>query len=290
LKLSVSLIVKNEESCLEKCLESVKDADEIVIVDTGSTDNTIEIAKRYTDKVYSGEEYKWIDDFAHSRNQSLDLCTCDWILIIDADETLQDNGIQKIRELIPTLNKDAVYFKTIATGTTEKHNSIRLFKNNKVIRWKGAIHNYLNTSDAYESDIELYYGYSDAHKKDPDRALRILSSVVKDNINCSREKFYLAREYYYKSDWIVAIYYYDYYLQTATWGPEIAEAWLQKAKCYINLKDTKNARICCLQAININADFKEAFMIMSKLTGPKNSKKWLELSKYCNNSDVLFIR
>jgi glycosyltransferase involved in cell wall biosynthesis len=98
MKLSVSMIIKNEEACLKKCLESVKDADEIVIVDTGSTDNTINIAKGYTEKVYSGKEYKWIDDFAHSRNQSLNLCTGDWVLIIDADEVLEENGIASLEK------------------------------------------------------------------------------------------------------------------------------------------------------------------------------------------------
>lgn len=284
------MIVKNEESCLISCLETIKDADEIVIVDTGSTDNTINIAKEYTDKVYSGDEYKWVDDFAHSRNQSLDLCSGDWILIIDADETLQDNGIEKIKELIPTLDKDAVYFKTIATGSTEKHSSIRLFKNNRVIRWKGAIHNYLNTSDAYESDIELYYGYSDAHKKDPDRAFRILKKVVAEDPKLRREKFYLAREYWYREDYRLAIYYYDLYLEIANWPPEMAEAWLTKSKCYSSLSEMDKAKDCCLQAIKINADFKEALEFMSKLSGPKNSKKWLEYSALANNENVLFIR
>jgi len=83
--LAISMIVKNESGCIEACLNSVKGADEIVIVDTGSTDDTIEICKRYTKKVYSDP---WKDDFAYSRNVSLRKCKSDFILIIDADEVL----------------------------------------------------------------------------------------------------------------------------------------------------------------------------------------------------------
>jgi glycosyltransferase involved in cell wall biosynthesis len=291
MKLSVSMIVKNESSCLEKCLNTVKEADEIVIVDTGSEDNTIDIAKKFTDKVYSGEEYLWRDDFAFHRNQSLNLCTGDWILIIDADEYLEPNGIEKIRNLLKSVKKDTVYFKIIASNNDNIiHNSIRLFKNNKKTFWKGRVHNYLNTADAEDSDIKLYYSYSEAHKKDPDRALRILSKVVKEEPNCVREKYYLAREYKYRSDWKKAIYYYDYYLETASWAPEMAEAWLMKSYCYNNLGKNDKAKDCALQAIKINADFQEAFVFMSNLSGPKNQKKWLEYSKLCNNEDVLFIR
>ena len=80
------MIVKNEESCLAKALESVKDADEIIVCDTGSTDRTIEIAKQYTDKVYT--DYVWNDNFAEARNHAAKKCTGDYILIIDADEYL----------------------------------------------------------------------------------------------------------------------------------------------------------------------------------------------------------
>lgn len=291
MKLSVSMIVRNESSCLAKCLETVKDADEIVIIDTGSTDDTIDIAKRYTDKVYSGEEYKWIDDFSHSRNQSLSKCTGDWVLVIDADEELEPNGITKIREVINTTDKDAVYLKLLSMGNDDiVHDFIRLFKNNNKIKWQGRIHNYLNTTDGEHSDIKIRYGYSEAHKQDPDRALRILLKEVIENPSVNREKFYLAREYRYRRNWRLAIKHYDYYLETAIWAPEMAEAHLQKGRCYYMLGEYDKAKDSVLQAIKINADFKEAFIFMSELSGPKNQKKWLELSSLCKNNDVLFIR
>ena len=101
MEVSVSLIVKNEEKCLRKAVESVKDADEIIIVDTGSTDKTVEIAKEY------GKAYhqKWAQDFAKARNYSLSKCTKDWVLIIDADEELK-SSIKEVKEAISKTKKN----------------------------------------------------------------------------------------------------------------------------------------------------------------------------------------
>jgi len=291
MKLSVSMIVKNEESCLGVAIESIKEADEIVIVDTGSDDNTINIAKKYTDKVYFGEPYKWRDDFAFSRNQSLDKCTGDWILIIDADEELEHGGIQKIRELISKVKEDSIYFKTIAMNNENVvHNSIRLFKNNKIIKWRGRIHNHLSSSDGYYSDIKIRYGYSKAHQKDPDRALRILSKVVKESPDCKREKYYLAREYWYRKDYKLAIYYYNYYLEKADYGPEMADAYVMLSRCHWLLKEYDKARDMCLQAIKLNGNFKEAWRILAQLSGPGNKKRFNAIADTATNAGIIFIR
>lgn len=95
---SLCMIVKNEESFLGACLESLKGlVDEIIIVDTGSTDKTIEIAKKFTSKIFS---FTWCDDFAAARNESLKYATKDWILILDADEIIADEDHQKIKKAI----------------------------------------------------------------------------------------------------------------------------------------------------------------------------------------------
>jgi glycosyltransferase involved in cell wall biosynthesis len=96
--LSVCMIVKNEEKHLKNALSSIKDlADEIIIVDTGSSDNTKEIASTFTQKIY---DYTWNDNFAEARNFSLQHATSDWILILDADETLSKVDNQRIVSLI----------------------------------------------------------------------------------------------------------------------------------------------------------------------------------------------
>jgi len=96
--LSLAMIVKNEEKNLEKCLGSVKGlVDEIVIVDTGSTDKTIEIAKANGAKV---EHFAWTNNFSEARNKSLSLCSSDWILVLDADEMLDSLEHGAIRQAI----------------------------------------------------------------------------------------------------------------------------------------------------------------------------------------------
>jgi len=95
MKLQVVLIVKDEEDCLERCLNSVKGLP-IVLCDTGSTDKTIEIAKKFTNKIF---HFKWCDDFAQARNFALSKCTADWVLFMDADWVL-DNTIDEVIKTI----------------------------------------------------------------------------------------------------------------------------------------------------------------------------------------------
>ena len=93
--ISLAMIVKNEGDALARCLESVKSlVDEMIIVDTGSTDGTIDIAKSFGAQV---RRYKWRDDFAAARNESLNYCNGDWVLILDADEAIDRLDHEKIK-------------------------------------------------------------------------------------------------------------------------------------------------------------------------------------------------
>jgi glycosyltransferase involved in cell wall biosynthesis len=289
-KLSTALIVKNEETCLDKCLSSLKGIDEIIVCDTGSEDSTIEIAKKYTDKVFT--DYKWNDDFAEARNHALKKATGDWILVIDADERLEENGIERAKKMIEKAEQDG--FRTLNCevwneSQTSKHYQPRLFKRAPDIFWKGAIHNYVSIVETNKCDLKIFYTYSKAHEKDPDRALRILTKEVERGGKV-REKFYLAREYWYRKDFPTTIKWLDEYFKVATWGPEIAEAHMLKARAYLGMDNAPEARKCCLDAININADFKEALGLMSRLTGPNNSKKWKQYEELATNENVLFTR
>lgn len=290
-KISASLIVKNEESCLENCLNSIKGVDEIIIVDTGSEDSTVEIAKKYTEKVYHGEEFLWRDDFSFSRNQSLEKCSGDWILIIDADEVLEPEGLNKIKNIIKNTEHNCVFFETASmTKQEEVHDSIRLFRNKVGVHWKGKIHNYLSEAKGEKSDIKIYYGYSKAHEKDPDRALRILLKTVNEEPNCCREKYYLAREYFYRNNYESAIEWYLKYLEKAYWLPEKTDAYLMLARCYWFTKKGDLARDACFNAIKQNPDFKEALLFMSDLFYEPWKSKWKKIADNATNKDVLFVR
>jgi len=114
--ISLCMIVRNEEEYLPGCLESIKSlVDEMVIVDTGSTDKTVEIAKSCGAKVI---HHPWNDDFAEARNVALKHATCDWILVLDADEVIAPQDLWKIRELVK--NKDVAGYKLVQRTYQEK--------------------------------------------------------------------------------------------------------------------------------------------------------------------------
>src|SRR3989338_6646287 len=95
--ISLCMIAKNEEKHIEECLNSVKDiVDEIIIVDTGRTDKTKQIGKKFNAKIF---DFKWVDDFSAARNKSLKHATKDWILVLDADEVVESIDLNKIKEL-----------------------------------------------------------------------------------------------------------------------------------------------------------------------------------------------
>jgi len=179
--LSVCLIVKNEEKCLPRCLRSVQDvADEIIVVDTGSTDRTVQIAEQFGAKV---GYFEWCDDFAAARNASLDLATGDWILQIDADEELWRGDIPQLRDLVTRKDidrVDSVYvlLKNLQDLPPEVQEGAslpdpqewpqtinhfqRLFRRLPRLRYSGIIHEaVLDIRCTVVSEISIYhYGYA----------------------------------------------------------------------------------------------------------------------------------
>ncbi|MDX9703223.1 MAG: tetratricopeptide repeat protein [Candidatus Auribacterota bacterium] len=161
MKLSICMIVKNEQAFLDSCLMSLAlYADEIIVADTGSYDNTIETAKKYTPYVF---EYQWNDDFAAARNTVMAKATGDWILVIDADEIISLQDHNKIRDMLKNSMADGYrfakrkYFRdavglsgwTPCIGEYPEEKGypgyipewqVRLFRNDPVIRFEGHVH------------------------------------------------------------------------------------------------------------------------------------------------------
>ncbi|MEE9260777.1 MAG: glycosyltransferase family 2 protein, partial [Candidatus Scalindua sediminis] len=153
--ISLCMIVKNEEKFLPTCLESIKDyVDEIIIVDTGSTDSTVEIARRYNAKIY---HHAWENSFSKARNHSLKYATCDWILWLDADEEVDKKDAYKLKKVIkdpvecetaPRAN--AIYLqmldKSVEGQSDSIMNSRKIFRNHLGFHFEGIVHNYLKCS------------------------------------------------------------------------------------------------------------------------------------------------
>ena len=102
--ISLFMITKNEEKNIANCLNSAKEiADEIIVVDTGSSDKTKQIARKFGAGV---SDFKWNDDFSAARNESIKNAAKDWILVLDADEVLDGDGIKEIKNLVESKNAD----------------------------------------------------------------------------------------------------------------------------------------------------------------------------------------
>jgi len=146
--LSLTLIVKNEEKTLDRILKNAHlYADEIVIVDTGSNDQTKEIAKKYTDKVY---DFVWCDDFSKARNFGIEKCSMDFVMWIDADDVISDENARKIKQLfIAPIEWDVCYIPYNVTydsrgNVTQSLSRERIFRNNRGILFLLPIHEQLN--------------------------------------------------------------------------------------------------------------------------------------------------
>lgn len=147
--LSLSMIVKNEERVLSRCLDSVAGlASEIVIVDTGSTDATPQIAARYGARL-SDFDFSVVD-FAAARNRSLALATGQWILALDADEILDPESIPLIRDLVAHGENAGYYFERLNRRPDPKDQTtdyvVRLFPNRPDYRYHGRVHETIDAS------------------------------------------------------------------------------------------------------------------------------------------------
>ncbi|WP_300800697.1 glycosyltransferase family 2 protein [uncultured Acetatifactor sp.] len=170
--ISLCMIVKNEEKILERCLDSVADlVDEIVIADTGSTDATREIARRYTEKVY---DFPWTDDFSAARNFVFSRATQEYIYSADADEVLSPENRERFRLLKETLLPEVeivqmkyanqLQFNTVYNYDEEYRP--KLFKRKRDFVWEAPIHETVRLEPViYDSDIVITHLPGESHAK-----------------------------------------------------------------------------------------------------------------------------
>lgn len=136
--LAATLIVKDEASVLDACLASVRDVvDEIVVVDTGSSDETVEIARRHGAVVALHE---WSGDFAAARNAALDLASCEWILYVDADERLAPIARADVEQLLRRAPEVAFRILLQPHARSTPYREYRLWRQDPRIRFVGVIH------------------------------------------------------------------------------------------------------------------------------------------------------
>lgn len=217
IKLSACLIVKNEEKNLARCLSSLRGVvDEIVVVDTGSTDHTIQIAERFGAKI---GYFKWNKDFSAARNHSLEIASGDWALWIDADEELTSDSIAAIHRAIvrPHFGGFAIEIVNFTEDQNEAaqyvHSPIRLFRRLPEVQFTGRIHEQISPSLdaaglpwAYLHGAKLlHYGYRPSEMIERgkiNRTLEMLEREVQDDPTNSFQWFNLANAYTAADDFL----------------------------------------------------------------------------------------
>ena len=281
------MIVKNEEKVLARCLDSIKEiTDEIIIVDTGSEDRTKEIARQYTDKIY---DFKWIDDFSAARNFAFSKASMEYIFWMDADDFLPEEDRQKFIKLKEALSP-SIDCVTMITNlafdqygkATHSMKRTRLVKRSCNFKWVGPIHEYLEMGgNIYNSDITI------THKRvhhDSDRNIRIYEQRLKNNEGFTpRDLYYYANELLDHQRLQEAAEYYNKFLDTGKgWFEDNIAACGKLSDIHIILKDWDNAMKYSLQSFQYDEPRTESCCRMGFLFLNKNKFKqaafWYKLA------------
>jgi glycosyltransferase involved in cell wall biosynthesis len=231
------MIVKDEETVLTKCLDSVKElVDEIIIVDTGSKDKTKELAYKYTDKVY---DFQWINDFSAARNYSFSKATKDYILWLDADDIVPSKDLQEMKLLKTqlSLKYDAVIMKYVVQTDSNGEETYacyreRLVKRSNNFQWNDPIHEHLLfCGKVLHTEIAVKHTGSTANSA---RNLSILKKVINDSKAVHpKYLYYYARETYSLGNTDEAVKYYLNFLdiEPDAYSP-YTEACIQLSQIY----------------------------------------------------------
>lgn len=211
--LSLCMIVKDEEAFIGQCLNSVQDAvDEIIVVDTGSTDQTKEVAKSCGAQVY---EFAWTGNFSEARNYSIAKANGEWILWMDADEMLEKEDAIKLREGVRTSQKNILLIQLLNyVGKDEPNryqlytmNHHRLFRNNQNFEFTNAIHEQLHAKRGKIDEAEVgllpvriyHFGYLEVvvqQKRKYERNMSMLKELEKSGTDNPWLYYHIASEYY----------------------------------------------------------------------------------------------
>ncbi len=239
---SLCMIVKNEEEVLGRCLDSVSDlVDEIIIMDTGSDDSTKSVAGRYTVLIF---DFPWIDDFAAARNASFAKAGMDYIFWLDADDVLESADREKFtvlkKNLDPAVDSVTMNYHLAfdeygnVSFSLRRH---RLVKRSNNFRWIGAVHEYLETwGNIFHSDVSVTHK---SIRHDSDRNLRIYEKRLARKEEFSpRDLYYFANELLEHQLYERAVQFYEQFLSSGKgWIEDNISSCGKLADCYHQLSD-----------------------------------------------------
>mgnify|MGYP000898981800 CR=1 FL=1 len=265
--ISLCMIVKNEEKVIERCLSSVVNlVDEIIVIDTGSIDRTKELVLKYTSKVF---DFEWINDFSAARNYAASLAVGEWILVLDADEYVDE---ENFKEFILKLKKDNgkynVYTVNIINFTGDLGETLvqsfhdRVYRNNDTVSYHRKIHEQLKINlgkllKRETSNLVIYHsGYLEntfVEKEKSKRNRELLNKEMNAENNKAFDLFNLGNEYYSIGEYEEAL---DSYLESYKLKSDFQLVWvsntlIQIVICLIKLKKYNDALNIILDAEQI---------------------------------------
>ena len=256
--ISLCMIVKNEETHIARCLDSVAElVEEIIIVDTGSTDRTVEIVSNYTSKIYS---YPWKDDFSDARNYSFSQASMDYCMWMDADDVLEESEKDRFLQLKKSLSPDTdIVMMKYNTSFDEagkpsfSYFRERWIRNCTQYRWIGEVHEVIPPNGRI-----IYSDIAICHKKlgagDPDRNLKIYQKMISDGKPLEpRQQYYYGRELYYHKQYKEAVFVLEKFLLSAEgWIENKIEACSICANCYYQLGQEQSALNTLLRSMSFD--------------------------------------
>nr|WP_033663150.1 glycosyltransferase [Bacillus toyonensis] len=243
--ISLCMIVKDEEQVIARCLDSVKHiVDEIVIVDTGSTDRTKDIVRKYTTNIY---DYIWNDNFAAARNFSFSKATKDYILWLDADDVLFEKDQQKFLNLKQEMDNDidaVLMFYHLNTGLSMEPMYIttryRIVNRSRNFQWINKVHEFIQVEgNMLHTDITITHC---KEKPRIDQNFKILQSIIETEEVTLTDWFNYANECMFQQKYDQAIQFYKKVLDSKEkWGEGNIYVCGNLAYCYMQLQQWDKA-------------------------------------------------
>lgn len=246
------MIVKDEEKTLERVLSCAKEfADEIVVVDTGSKDNSVSIAKKFTDKVF---DFEWVNDFSKARNFSFEKATSDYIMWLDADDVIEKIDIKKLIKLKSKITNEDVFMLPYEIAFDENGKPTfsyfreRIVKNNSKFKFVEPIHEVIIPSGKIK-----YLNIPIKHKKeklgDPKRNLNLYLNLLNSGYKFNpRHQFYFANELYYNGLFDLAIVEYEKFLKMDGFVENKIQAHLNLCRIFVKQNRLNDALKVCFDS------------------------------------------
>ena len=289
MEVTLCLIVKNEGKNLAKCLKSFKPVyDKLIVVDTGSKDNTKKIAAEFGAAVF---DYKWRDDFASARNFALSKAKTEWLMMVDADDEMAVHDAKNLKKKIENLGEKVngimlpYILPHFGKNRDVKAYITRIWRRNLKAGYVSPVHEYLKpTPEQIKSFIRLDFPIihtknDDLFKKSFERNIRLLKKAIKKDPAERRHYFFLGHDNQQIGNLNEAILWYQKYIDLPNPNKdELNRVLNYKAGCHRGIGELQEAEILYKKAISVNPDFIEPYLHLAEIH--KQKKQYGEAVEY----------